>query len=337
MVDVSLLISAVPGPLPCGDDLEYDADFLQLARDAEGKPERTMGESVQPAQPPRWPLIQQASAALLQRSKDLRIANYLLQSDIALNGIIGLANGLSLIHALLLQHWPHLHPQLDADDDNDSTFRINALCTIACDTNLRLLGESSLTRSPLFGSVSLRAAMSASGLQPLSSETLTADGLTAALRNSDSEQLRSTYAALGQAQALAQDIEQFVSEQVGSARGVDLSPVKTVLKHGLHILSEFGPGNLASGVTQSSAMPSSANVPTSAPSSTSADITSRDEVLRCLERVLRYYAHHEPSSPLPVLLNRAKLLVHADFAAIVRNLIPEGVPQLEKLCGPDGS
>jgi type VI secretion system protein ImpA len=77
-------------------------------------------------------------------------------------------------------------------------------------------------------------------------------------------------------------------------------------------------------------------MPTPAPSSASAEITSRDEVLRCLEGVLTYYAHHEPSSPLPVLLKRAKLLVHADFAAIVRNLIPEGVAELEKLYGPDG-
>lgn len=334
-MDVSLLISAVPGALPCGNDLEYDADFLQLARDAEGKPERTMGDSVQPAQPPQWPLIQKASEALLQRSKDLRIANYLLQSDIALNGIAGLANGLSLIYELLRQYWPNVHPQLDADDNNDSTVRINALCTIACDTNLRLLGESSLTRSPVFGSVSLRAAMSASGLQPSSDEALTADGLTATLHSSDPEQLRSVYSSLSQAQTWAEAIEQFVSEQVGSAQGVDLSSMKTLLKHALHILSEFGPRNVAASIAEPNVVPSSADSPTPAPSSTSAVITSRDEVLRCLESVLTYYAHHEPSSPLPVLLSRAKSLIHADFAAIVRNLIPDGVSQFENLRGPN--
>jgi len=333
-MDVSLLICAVPGVFPCGDDLEYDADFLQLTRDAAGKPERTMGDAVQPAQPPQWPLIQQASAALLQRSKDLRIANYWLQSDIALNGIGGLANGLYLIHELLRQYWPHLHPQLDPDDDNDSTVRINALSTIACDTNLRLLSESMLVRSPHFGSVSLRAALSASGVQPSSNETLTAEQLTATLRSSEPEQLRSVYGALSQAHTRAEAIEDWVSEQVGSAQGVDLSPVKTVLKHALHILSEFGPGDAIPSIAQPSAAPSSADMPTTAPSSTSEPISSRDDVLRCLERVLTYYAHHEPSSPLPLLLTRAKLLVHADFAAIVRNLIPDGVPQLEKLCGP---
>ena len=46
-------------------------------------------------------------------------------------------------------------------------------------------------------------------------------------------------------------------------------------------------------------------------------------MLRSLDKILAYYTRHEPSSPLPVLLNRAKHLVHADFAAIVRNLIPD--------------
>ena len=58
-------------------------------------------------------------------------------------------------------------------------------------------------------------------------------------------------------------------------------------------------------------------------------------MLRSLDRLLAYYSRHEPSSPLPVLLNRAKNLVNADFAAIVRNLIPDGMSQFENLRGPE--
>lgn len=334
-MDVSLLLSAVSTGSPCGDNLEYNADFLQLARDVEGKPERTMGDAVQAALPPQWPLIQQASTALLQRSKDLRITHYLVQSEIAMNGIMGLESSLSLVLELLRQYWPNLHPQLDADDDNDPTVRINALSAIACATNLRLLGDSSLTHSPIYGSVSIRAAMSASGLLPLSNEPLTADALAAALRSSDSAQLRTTNFALKQAHWTAEAIESFVSEQVGSAQGVDLSALKTVLKNALHILSDYGSDDIAAGASESLAVPASASLPVSTAPMTTVEIASRDEVLRCLEHILNYYARHEPSSPLPLLLNRAKSLVYADFAAIVRNLIPEGVSQLKTLCGPD--
>jgi type VI secretion system protein ImpA len=57
--------------------------------------------------------------------------------------------------------------------------------------------------------------------------------------------------------------------------------------------------------------------------------------MRHLDLILSYYTRHEPSSPLPVLLNRARLLVNADFATIVRNLIPDGMSQFENLRGPD--
>ncbi len=54
-----------------------------------------------------------------------------------------------------------------------------------------------------------------------------------------------------------------------------------------------------------------------------------------LDRLLQYYARHEPSSPLPILLQRAKKLVNADFATIVRDLIPDGWSQFENLRGPE--
>ncbi len=114
------------------------------------------------------------SVALLQRSKDLRITHFLLQSALALDGVAGLGNVLTLISELLKQYWADIYPQLDADDDNDPTVRINALSGLTCDTNIRLLRESVLIRSRAFGTVSLRAALSASGLQSFADETLSA-------------------------------------------------------------------------------------------------------------------------------------------------------------------
>ncbi|WP_420227958.1 ImpA family type VI secretion system protein, partial [Pseudomonas aeruginosa] len=67
----------------------------------------------------------------------------------------------------------------------------------------------------------------------------------------------------------------------------------------------------------------------------SGEIANREDVLRQLDRLLEYYVRHEPSSPVPVLLKRAKTLVTADFAEIVRNLIPDGISQFETLRGPE--
>jgi type VI secretion system protein ImpA len=337
-VEVPLLLAAVSATSPCGEDLEYDADFLRLERDSQGQPERSMGDSILPAEPPEWRSIQQQSLDLLQRSKDLRITHFLLQSSLALEGVTGLARALTLISELLKQYWVDLHPRLDAEDDNDPTVRINALAGLTSDTTIRLLRESILARSRTFGAVSLRAAANASGLQSFSDENLGAEQLAGAFLDSDPQQLEITRTALHEARSAAEAIEQQVSEQVGSAQGVDLGPLKQPLKMALQILGEFAPQSgdspLPDAISDDSAAPVEFSSAPSAPRSTG-EINNRDDVLRSLDRILAYYTRHEPSSPLPVLLNRAKNLVHADFAAIVRNLIPDGMSQFENLRGPD--
>nr|WP_306470879.1 type VI secretion system protein TssA [Pseudomonas sp. PS02285] len=333
-----MLLTAVSATSPCGEDMEYDAQFLQLERDAKGQPERSMGDSILPAEPPEWRSIQQQSLDLLQRSKDLRITHFLLQSTLALQGVAGLAEVLTLIDALLRQYWADLHPRLDADDDNDPTVRINALTGLTCETNIRLLRESILTRSRTFGPVTLRAALNASGLQSFADEQLGNQQLNAAFLDSDPEQLQATRDALSAARAACEAIEQQVNDQVGSAQGVDLSALKQPLKQALQLLNQAVPGTDSSSdpeaVSEDNA-PSVDNAAAPAAPRPSGDIATRDDVLRSLDKIFAYYTRHEPSSPLPVLLNRAKNLVHADFAAIVRNLIPDGMSQFENLRGPE--
>ncbi|WP_155296087.1 type VI secretion system protein TssA [Pseudomonas gelidaquae] len=335
-MDVPLLLTAVSATSPCGEDMEYDADFLHLERAAKGQPERSMGDSILPAEPPDWRSIQQQSLDLLQRRLH---PHFLLQSSLALQGVAGLADALTLINALLREYWADLHPRLDADDDNDPTVRINALSGLTSDATIRLLRESILTRSRTFGPVSLRAALNASGLMSFPDEQLGSQQLNAAFLDSDPEQLQATRNAVSAARAACEAIEQQVSDQVGSAQGVDLSLLKQPLKQALQVLNQFVPNSDTSSEPEAVSDDNAPSVEyAAAPAAPrpTGDIANRDDVLRSLDKILAYYTRHEPSSPLPVLLNRAKNLVHADFAAIVRNLIPDGMSQFENLRGPDG-
>ncbi|MFB4248426.1 type VI secretion system protein TssA [Pseudomonas idahonensis] len=337
-MDVPMLLAAISATSPCGEDLEYDAEFLHLERAAQGQPERSMGDSILPAEPPDWRSVQQQSLDLLARSKDLRITHFLLQSTLALEGLPGLATSLDLINGLLRDYWAELHPRLDADDDNDPTVRINALAGLAADSTIGLLREAILTRSRTFGPVSVRAALNAAGLQHFSGESLGSDHLAGALQDSDPEHLEAIRHALSSARSAAESIEKQVSEQVGSASGVDLSALKQPLRLALQVLGQHAPQTSESPTDEPAEAPASeaGNAPV-APAATriSGEINSREDVLRSLDRLLAYYSRHEPSSPLPVLLNRAKNLVNADFAAIVRNLIPDGMSQFENLRGPE--
>ncbi len=333
MVDVALLLAPVSEDFPCGEDLEYDPQFLQLERAAVGQPERIMGDAVLAAEPPQWRDISQQAEQLLQRSKDLRICHFLLQGSLAVEGLKGLADSLLLVQGLLENHWPHLHPLLDADDDDDPTLRLNALVGLAGDITLTLLRDTPLVRSRAFGNISLRAAANASGLQHFQGENLGAEQLRGALQDSDPEQLQATREALQQARQALQGIETQVAAQLGVAQGVDLSALDRPLKLAQQILG--------TGVPEAEpAQPAAAGVGAQvhhlpAAPRNHGEINNRDDVQQSLQKILDYYARHEPSSPVPVLLTRARQLVSADFAAIVRNLIPDGMHQFENLRGPD--
>ena len=69
----------------------------------------------------------------------------------------------------------------------------------------------------------------------------------------------------------------------------------------------------------------------------SGEIASREDVVRVIDRVCAYYERCEPSSPVPLLLRRARRLVSMSFFEVLRDLTPDGVPRAEMICGAEQS
>jgi type VI secretion system protein ImpA len=62
-------------------------------------------------------------------------------------------------------------------------------------------------------------------------------------------------------------------------------------------------------------------------------VTSREEAIRALNLVLEYYQTHEPSSPVPLLVERAKRLVRSTFVEAMKELAPGGLKELSLATG----
>ena len=62
----------------------------------------------------------------------------------------------------------------------------------------------------------------------------------------------------------------------------------------------------------------------------------RREVIRTLNSICAYYKKHEPSSPLPLLLERCQRLATLNFIEIVKELSPDALPNLELITGSRG-
>ena len=63
-----------------------------------------------------------------------------------------------------------------------------------------------------------------------------------------------------------------------------------------------------------------------------------EDVIRTLDRLCKYYEKYEPSSPLPLLLMRAKRLASMSFLDIIKDLSPDALTQARAVGGfDDGS
>jgi type VI secretion system protein ImpA len=54
-------------------------------------------------------------------------------------------------------------------------------------------------------------------------------------------------------------------------------------------------------------------------------IRSRDDAVRALEAVARFFRETEPSSPVPLFLDRAKRLVSKDFLEVLADVAPDAL------------
>lgn len=61
----------------------------------------------------------------------------------------------------------------------------------------------------------------------------------------------------------------------------------------------------------------------SAPSAKSYSVVSRAQALAMLESVQRYFRHTEPSSPVPMLCERARVLAERDFMGVLEDVLPK--------------
>lgn len=341
-IDVDALLEEIGPDAPCGPDLEYDPAFLALEQEALGKPEVQYGETITPAVPPDWKIVRRMAGELLERSRDLRLAIHLLRANLALSGITGMANALVLIERLLDTRWDSVHPLLDAEDDNDPTLRINSLAILAdSGTLVRELKETPLVTLPGLGPLTIKLLEVANGeLAPLDAEEKIAlASIERALADLDPDKLAAASDALARALAAAVNIEVILVRQVGSSQALNLDGLTRPLRKAHEFLArqQHGPAQAAPADAPADGIPAPDGAARDPRAAISGEIASRDDVVRMLDKLVQYYGRHEPSSPIPILLERAKRLVPMNFFEIMQDLAPDGIAQLTVIRGPDGS
>lgn len=324
---------------PSGENLEYEKVYTDLMLVAQPVGERQAGQEILAAEEPDHKQVITRALAVLEQSHDLRVAVILAQSQLRLNGLEGFVPVLGYIRGLLEQFWDSCHPQLDPDDDDDPTMRINSVLALGDgDTMLRALRLVPLTRSQTFGQFNLRDLMIADGELTLPDGAPGGpDGGTvgAAFRTTDADWLRAQLDLARQSLDHVVAINRVFDEQT-PGRGPQLDPLIKILRRIVARLGEevgADPDDAGSDDAAQTFEPAAGGGAPRGAGGAPGTIASRRDVDQMLGRILDYYAEYEPSSPLPILLRRARRLIGADFLEIIRDLAPEGLSDVNKVAG----
>jgi type VI secretion system protein ImpA len=328
---------------PSGENLEYEPVFTAMELAAQPEEERQAGKEIVEGRDPDYRDLAGKARAVLERSHDIRAAVYLADSELRLSGLSGFAEATRYIRFCLEDHWATCHPQLDEEDDNDPTMRINAVTNLAGRTTvLRGLRRSAaLTDSRAFGAVTIRDIDISKGDEaaPEDESPMSAADIEAAFMDTGEEKLKAFLDSARQSLENVNAIDAIFMEKTPGF-GPTLDPLQQLLGRIVGVLVKaVGEDDAHAQETQDdggdapvSATASGAAAVASAPG----QIASRADVAAALDRIIDYYTKYEPSSPLPVLLKRARRLVGADFITIINDLAPLGVDNVNLVGGING-
>lgn len=331
LIDLDGLRAPVSDAVPGGDDVGADPDFIRLSLAVEGTAERGADA---------WRPLREIALQLAERTKDLRVYLWLTRALTNTDGLAGLASGLALLCDGIERYWDELHPALDPDDEFDAGQRVAYLEELA--DRGGLVGDvraAPLVSARGVGTFNLQDVRVATGAESAPDGRAVPDPnlVEAAFKAADPAELEAMARAAVAAAEHARALERAVSARLGEgAPRPQLDRLHGALAT---VIEELGKRTAMpapppdAGAAPVRAAGNGAAAPT--PTSTPADgrVNSRDDVIRALDRILEYYARAEPSSPVPLLLNRAKRLVKMDFLEAIEELAPSGLSEVQKLGG----
>ncbi|SFU07882.1 type VI secretion system protein TssA [Sedimentitalea nanhaiensis] len=347
-MDPDVLLKIKGDESPSGENLEYDQTFTEMELAAQPVEEQQVGNSTNAGHDPDYREVVTKALEVLEKSHDLRAAVFLSDAILHTEGLTGFADATTVIRGHLEQFWETCHPELDEDDDNDPTMRVNAIQGL-CGQPGGLAGAApvyrSLNRAPVtdsrgFGRFSMRDIDISEGQIVLPDGETGPDTATiaAAFQDTDAETLTATMAAV---QTAIQNVRAIaaVFDDKTPGQGPELDPLIKLLDRMAQQIGKYTvapatapeagdpDGGLSGVASDDGVLP--------APAAAPGEVNSRSDVSASLDRIVTYYRQNEPSSPIPILLERAKRLVNADFLTIMQDIAPGEVENVRMLGGVD--
>ena len=348
MINVEDLLKPIADDKPTGEDFTYHPSFQNLETIVRGKPETQFS----PAEEPEWKEVRDAALEVLGQSKHLSAGVILTLALLKIGGLEGVRDGMALVRGMSEKYWNNLYPKLDPDDNDDPTERLNIL------NNLSSAGEPYkftvhlrqlvVCDSPSLGRVTLQQILAAkekaekntdSAANPSgSSSEPDLNQIQAAFRDAGAESAKAKLVLVEEVIGHASGLDSFLDSTLGAGRGVNFEALNKLLSEIKKAVEPYATSESPAAESGSSevgsSVPSGGGRPAGkAGPGMSGTVQTRTDVIKALDLICDYYRNNEPSSPVPLILQRAQRLVDKDFMSIVTDLTPDAVAQLQVITG----
>jgi len=329
-----LLLQPITPDKPCGESLE-DTELLASfdtyrlfgqSRPLDAPAEPTEKRIPKPPESPEWVEIRDKASEALKKSKDLRLLAHLGTALLRTDGVPGFAAALIVASQWLESNWTQTYPLVD----EDAILRRNALnCFADPMAVVDGLRRIPLVRSRQHGTFSLRDIdIATHQMQPGDGDAQVDENqLRAAFESMPLAALTLLYDSVTGSVAALQKIDATMRESAGS----EATPSFDLLSAQLAKMGQALRAQLAlrpdSAVSAAAALDSGADSGAGGGPAISGVVKSRQDAIRALDAVSAFFRQTEPSSPIPMFLERAKRLVSKDFLEVLADIAPEAVAQ----------
>jgi type VI secretion system protein ImpA len=320
-IDVDALVRPLGDAEPCGTNLEDTQEMAAI--DAF----RVFGQSTPLKTETDWRAIKDASLEALGTSKDFRLLAHLAAASLRIDGMRSLLDSLGVASRWLTEYYDTVYPRVD----EDAVLRKNALNYFAD----RMAIVDALRRVPLvsnrrLGNFSLRQVEIAAGtLTPTEEEGAeppTEAQITGAFSDAPQEELTQLVGALSGGIEALKSIAAVMVEKQGVQAAPDTGPLSDTLMHMKDIVARHVRAPVAEGAA------AGANAGAGA-GAIPGQIRSRDDAIRSLDAVSEFFRREEPSSPVPLFVDRAKRLIARDFLEVLAELAPDSLAAVKHVGG----
>lgn len=337
VIDTESLLAPVSAEEPCGEDVEgnYDPQYMALSNE-----EAQWNEPLPPEQEPEWRPVMNTCLELLKRSKHLRVAMWLALAAMCREGILGLRDGLVLMRGFVEDYWEDVYPRLDPDFDNDPDERVRIVEGLAAPLMFlrRAMGMPVCPSGPA-SPYTLRDCLVARGDEEpppgYAGPPEEWSVLEATISGTDMELLQDYYDAVSEALEQLEGIRNAFAQNAGPGAVPELDGLESFLTRYRGLLAEAAGMDTSEAAAVAEAGGAAPEAGAAGGSATVGAISCRADVRKALDSICRYYEENDPSSPVPLLLKRARRLVDMRFTQIIQDLAPGAMTELNQIIGID--